>query len=380
MLPDACETLLDAFPPIQRRADRAVYPYGGEGTLAILATDLEFEGSRVKSPILGRDFNPFGRGDGAYYAQGAMAIYNAKPAWIGEITTSWGNSICNGDAVPTALDLGGSPSGGAEAGGAAECCGSGVSGPDDESDECNLGEFFKCAGPHARARNAALRATDRAFNMIVKLINTTRKLLGAWGLLRGFGEGMVTAFASGIYYVGWGGIGLITEDWLRDWEITLGRVRARMRYEDEWATNRGAWIAYLDCLLFNAEVNAYYNYRMARWQAREAYRVERNKCAARWCPSASHSASENPKPLAPQIGVELKVCLRPGAAETHEVNYQYAEDAFTAVLTVIGAITLPLLPKLPVPRIPIPKIPWPWIRIHGMLVDDFTGKEWGMLR
>jgi hypothetical protein len=28
-------------------ADRAVYAYGGEGTLALLATDLEFEGSRV---------------------------------------------------------------------------------------------------------------------------------------------------------------------------------------------------------------------------------------------------------------------------------------------------------------------------------------------
>jgi len=135
-LPDAYNITLDVYPPYQRyrrvypqnrwRADRAVYPYGGEGTLAILATDLEFEGSRVKSPILGRDFNPMGRGDGAYYAQGSMAIYNAKPAWIGEITTGWGNSICNGDAIPTAIDLGGSPSGGASASAAGECCGGGL--------------------------------------------------------------------------------------------------------------------------------------------------------------------------------------------------------------------------------------------------------------
>jgi len=104
-------------------ADRAVYAYGGEGTLALLATDLEFEGSRVKSPVLGRDFNPMGRGDGAYYAQGAFAIYEAKSEFVGEITSGFGNSVCNGEAVPTALDLGGSPVHGANMSAAGECCG-----------------------------------------------------------------------------------------------------------------------------------------------------------------------------------------------------------------------------------------------------------------
>jgi len=105
-------------------ADRAVYAYGGEGTLALLATDLEFEGSRVKSPVTGSDFNPMGRGDGAYYAEGAFAIRGAKASLlVGEITTGFGNSICNGEAVPTALDLGGSPVHGAFKQPAGECCG-----------------------------------------------------------------------------------------------------------------------------------------------------------------------------------------------------------------------------------------------------------------
>jgi len=111
-LPDARAITLDVYPPYQRyrrvyppnrwRADRAVYPYGGEGTLAILATDLEFEGSRVKSPILGRDFNPMGRGDGVYYANGGnyadsanVVISGAKPVFTGEAATGFGSGVNN---------------------------------------------------------------------------------------------------------------------------------------------------------------------------------------------------------------------------------------------------------------------------------------------
>jgi len=81
----------------------------------------------VKSPVTGRDFNPMGRGDGAYYAQGAFAIYEAKSGFVGEITTGFGNSICNGEAIPVAADLGGSQFGCSRSKAAGECCGTPLS-------------------------------------------------------------------------------------------------------------------------------------------------------------------------------------------------------------------------------------------------------------
>ncbi len=117
-LPPSISELFSAY-AFTLDSDRAVYAYGGEGTLAILATDLEFEGSRVKTPVLGRDMNPMGRGDGTYYAQGAMGIAGARAAFVGEITAGFGNSVCNGEAVPAASDLGG----GISSAGAGECCG-----------------------------------------------------------------------------------------------------------------------------------------------------------------------------------------------------------------------------------------------------------------
>jgi len=69
--------------------------------LQLGATDLEYEVTRVKSPIIGRDMNPMGRGDGTYYpnggnsAGGSVAIYAAKPPFAGERAFGFGSSMNN---------------------------------------------------------------------------------------------------------------------------------------------------------------------------------------------------------------------------------------------------------------------------------------------
>ncbi len=70
--------------------------------LSLAATDLEYEGTRVKSPILGRDLNPMGRGDGTYYTDGgnthggSVAINRIRPSWApGHVRSGYGSSINN---------------------------------------------------------------------------------------------------------------------------------------------------------------------------------------------------------------------------------------------------------------------------------------------
>jgi len=69
--------------------------------LQLAATDLEYEVTRVKSPVLGRDLNPMGRGDGTYYANGgnaaggSTAIRAAKPRLVGESSPGCGTSVNN---------------------------------------------------------------------------------------------------------------------------------------------------------------------------------------------------------------------------------------------------------------------------------------------
>ncbi len=68
--------------------------------LQLAATDLEYEVTRVKSPVLGRDLNPLGRGDGTYYCNGGnrggcLAIYRAKPVFAGNVASGYGNDINN---------------------------------------------------------------------------------------------------------------------------------------------------------------------------------------------------------------------------------------------------------------------------------------------
>jgi len=104
-LPDAYNITLDVYPPYQRyrrvyppnrrRADRASSAATNHA-LQLGATDLEYEVTRVKSPVIGRDMNPMGRGDGAYYCNGgnsagaSIAIRGAKPSFMGEVTSGLG--------------------------------------------------------------------------------------------------------------------------------------------------------------------------------------------------------------------------------------------------------------------------------------------------
>ncbi len=59
-------------PPKSER--RLLPPHSMRGTLEVSGANLMYEGSRVKSWMLGRDVNPAGRGDGSYYAQGGFSI------------------------------------------------------------------------------------------------------------------------------------------------------------------------------------------------------------------------------------------------------------------------------------------------------------------
>jgi len=70
--------------------------------LQLAATDLEYEVTRVKSPVIGRDLNPLGRGDGTYYCNGgnyalsaSLAIRGAKPRLVGDVATGYGSSVNN---------------------------------------------------------------------------------------------------------------------------------------------------------------------------------------------------------------------------------------------------------------------------------------------
>ena len=54
-------------------ADRSVLPVG-RLALMVAQTDLEYEQTRVKNPAIGRDLNPMGRGDGAYYPDDGGSI------------------------------------------------------------------------------------------------------------------------------------------------------------------------------------------------------------------------------------------------------------------------------------------------------------------
>jgi len=75
--------------------------------LQLAATDLEYEVTRVKSPVLGRDLNPLGRGDGTYYANGgnvmggSVAIRRTKTRLVGVIALGFGNSVNNQSWPPT---------------------------------------------------------------------------------------------------------------------------------------------------------------------------------------------------------------------------------------------------------------------------------------
>jgi hypothetical protein len=65
------------------------------GALEISDTNLMYEGTRVKTWIIGRDVNPGGRGDGGYYAQGGFSAGSLRPMPTVSPIFGFGNSVNN---------------------------------------------------------------------------------------------------------------------------------------------------------------------------------------------------------------------------------------------------------------------------------------------
>ena len=77
------------------------------GSLEISGANLMYEGTRVKTWLLGRDLNPGGRGDGAMYAQGMFSADGIRPITaqyaLWGIGNSINNKLCTGDTHTTSL-------------------------------------------------------------------------------------------------------------------------------------------------------------------------------------------------------------------------------------------------------------------------------------
>jgi len=65
------------------------------GTLELSGVNLMYEGTRVKSWLVGRDLNPAGRGDGSHYALGGFVLGDLRPASGQSPLAGEGNSINN---------------------------------------------------------------------------------------------------------------------------------------------------------------------------------------------------------------------------------------------------------------------------------------------
>ena len=91
-------------------ADRCALPARYE-SLMLAQTDLQYEGTRVKNPVIGRDLNPMGRGDGAYYADGgnisggSLAVRALKPLALSHVRAGYGSSVNNTIKWPPREDL-----------------------------------------------------------------------------------------------------------------------------------------------------------------------------------------------------------------------------------------------------------------------------------
>src|SRR3990172_2679931 len=66
------------------------------GSLEIAGISLLYEGTRVKSYLLGRDLNPMGRGSGQYYPDGLFSIGSLRPSSTTTAVYGFGNSVNNG--------------------------------------------------------------------------------------------------------------------------------------------------------------------------------------------------------------------------------------------------------------------------------------------
>ena len=70
------------------------------GSLEIAGVSLLYEGTRVKSYLLGRDLNPMGRGDGSLYAEGMFSAGNTRPRPNSKSIGGKGNSVNNSYCPP----------------------------------------------------------------------------------------------------------------------------------------------------------------------------------------------------------------------------------------------------------------------------------------
>jgi len=75
----------------ENHCSRKLHP----GTLELSGVNLMYEGTRVKSWLVGRDMNPGGRGDGSHYALGDFTIGNIRPVPTTTPVGGWGNSVNN---------------------------------------------------------------------------------------------------------------------------------------------------------------------------------------------------------------------------------------------------------------------------------------------
>jgi len=70
------------------------------GALELSGVNLMYEGTRVKSWLIGRDMNPAGRGDGSHYALGDFEIGSVRPVPTSTPVRGRGNSVNNSYCPP----------------------------------------------------------------------------------------------------------------------------------------------------------------------------------------------------------------------------------------------------------------------------------------
>ena len=95
---DLARSLGRAESPVGAHGVRQFALPSDRGSLEVSGANLMYEGARVKSWMLGRDVNPAGRGDGAYYAQSAFRVGSVRPSSTTTPVGAWGNSVNNGCA------------------------------------------------------------------------------------------------------------------------------------------------------------------------------------------------------------------------------------------------------------------------------------------
>ena len=76
-------------------SENSIVLSSANGSFEAAAISLNYEGTRVKSALIGRDLNPMGRGDGIYYFAGAMSTTATLPNLGTNHHPGTGNSVNN---------------------------------------------------------------------------------------------------------------------------------------------------------------------------------------------------------------------------------------------------------------------------------------------